>query len=144
LAGGQGKPRAAGRKENHFRCSRAPRRAAARSGWAVGQCLPGAGATLREGRLRARQTLNEPGVAHLAKATSLGGGARLGSGPQTTFAAYQKCITRSRDSNRHEIHATSPYDTCPRPLKRRHAGQDTSAKTANLAGLAGTRRDECQ
>ena len=43
------------------------------------------GATRREGRLRARS-----GVAHLAKATSLGGGARLGSGPQTAFAAYQK------------------------------------------------------
>jgi len=43
------------------------------------------GATRREGRLRARS-----GVAHLAKATSLGRGARLGSGPQTTFAAHEK------------------------------------------------------
>ncbi len=43
------------------------------------------GAPRREGRLRARS-----GVAHLAKATRLGGGARLGSGPQTAFATYEK------------------------------------------------------
>jgi len=71
--------------EKPFRRRRAPRRAAARSGCAVGQSLLGAGATRREGRLRARS-----GVAHLAKVTSLGRGARLGSGPQTTFAAHEK------------------------------------------------------
>jgi hypothetical protein len=76
--------------ENPFCRRPAARRAAARSGWAVGQCLLGAGATRREGCLRAQQIINEPGVAHLAKATSLGGGARLGSCPQTAFAAYQK------------------------------------------------------
>ncbi len=42
------------------------------------------GATRREGCLRARS-----GVAHLAKATSLGGGARLGSRPRRTFDGYE-------------------------------------------------------
>jgi hypothetical protein len=69
----------------------APRQGSVTQPWLVAKASHGPqdrrhrGATRREGRLRARS-----GVAHLAKAASLGGDARLGSVPQTTFAAYQK------------------------------------------------------
>jgi hypothetical protein len=85
----------------HFLAGRVAQPAAPRQGsvaqpWLVAKASHGPqdrrhrGATRREGRLRAQQIINEPGVAHLAKATSLGRGARLGSGPQTAFATYQK------------------------------------------------------
>jgi hypothetical protein len=73
-----------------------PRQGSVAQPWRVAKASHGPqdrrhrGATRREGRLRAQQIINEPGVAHLAKATSLGRGARLGSGPQTAFATYQK------------------------------------------------------